>query len=666
MPGGQPGDHEVAQPGAVGRVELRGAGELAVRLGQGRRRHAEPPVGDLDGVAARHGPAGDVHPGAGRGEDGGVLDQLGEQVDHVADRAAEHPGRLHLAHVDPVVGLDLGDRAAHYVDRGDRVAPAPPGGRAGQDDQVLSVPPEPGGEVVDLEQPGQLVRVLGPPLQPVQQRQLPVHQALAAPGDVEEHLVEAAAQGDLVDGGLDGGPAHLVEGPAHLADLVAAVVQLGRLAGDVDLLAATQPGHHVRQPVLGHLQRGGADPGEPPVQRPADPQRHQYADHDGEQAEHPGGGEPEQDADRHRHGPLGEGVGATQLEVPQALRDRGVAGLPGPYVEPGRQVAGADQGVLEGAQPDEPLPLGEPLVPGAFGGRQVGHRVLGQEALVLDGADQLLVLALGVPAGGDRAGQQRVGLAEQLPGPAQRGERQRLPVELDVGQRGHAGERLEGGADHPAVEPDGAGPVHLPAVDEAPAGGQRVERGDQLVEPGVELVVGGVAQLLPADPAPQLGDGPVGAGALLGQRRQGGVAGELDDREPAFPLQLGDHALAGPAQVIEEGARGEQVEGRPEGQRGGEDPECQQPGHRTDDQRGQLGADRPVSGVHQTSPGGRCRRGGAGTGRAATPGPGPGALGRIRNPERMHYRPSRPSLRSGMFAVDTVGRERPAGWDRRT
>ena len=66
------------------------------------RRHAQPPVLDLDGVPVRHRPARRRRPGCAGGEnDGGVLDQLGEQVDHVADGPAQHAGRLHHADVRP-------------------------------------------------------------------------------------------------------------------------------------------------------------------------------------------------------------------------------------------------------------------------------------------------------------------------------------------------------------------------------------------------------------------------------------------------------------------------------------------------------------------------------------------------------------------------------------
>ena len=153
----------------------------------------------------------------------------------------------------------------------------------------------------------------------------------------------------------------------------------------------------------------------------------------------PGGGQPDQDADRHRHRTVGESVGLGQFEVPQLLLHRVVAGLPGRRVD--RRPAGPvghDQRVLHAAQPGERLALGQSLVrdPAALG--QVGHGALGEPPLVADGLHELGVLPLGEPSGGQRAGQQRVGLAEQFPGAAQRGERQRLPVEVRVGQGRHA------------------------------------------------------------------------------------------------------------------------------------------------------------------------------------------------------------------------------------
>lgn len=329
-----------------------------------------------------------------------------------------------------------------------------------------------GGQVVDLEQLGQFVRVLATSLHPVQQVQLTVHQALAPSGDVEEDLVEPATQGDLVHRGLDGGALHLGEGAPDLADLVVAVLQRRRLPGDVDLLATAQPGHHVGQPVLGQLQRGGADAAEPPDQGPADPQRHQHRDDHGDESEHAGGGQPHQDADRHRHRTVGEGVGLGQLEVPQLLLHRVLAGLPGRRVDRGAAgPVGYDQRVLHRAQPGERLTLGQPLVRGPAALGQVGQGALGEPPLVADGLYELGVFPLGEPPCGQRAGQQRVALAEQFPGASQRGERQCLPVDVRVGQGRHAGERLEGRGDHAAVQADRAGPVHFAVVDELPPAG---------------------------------------------------------------------------------------------------------------------------------------------------------------------------------------------------
>ena len=50
---------------------------------------------------------------------------------------------------------------------------------------------------------------------------MPLHQALAAPGQVHEHLVDVAAHRGLLAGQLDRFGVHRVEGAGDLADLVA-------------------------------------------------------------------------------------------------------------------------------------------------------------------------------------------------------------------------------------------------------------------------------------------------------------------------------------------------------------------------------------------------------------------------------------------------------------
>nr|BFE76083.1 hypothetical protein GCM10020092_093840 [Actinoplanes digitatis] len=127
MPVGQLGDHEEAEPGAVRRVKVGRLEQLAVGLGERLGRHAQAAVLDLQRVAVRQDLAHDLDPGPRRGERGRVLQQLGDQVDDVADGPAEHRGGLDRDDVDPLVVLDLADRAADDVDHRHRVAPAATG-----------------------------------------------------------------------------------------------------------------------------------------------------------------------------------------------------------------------------------------------------------------------------------------------------------------------------------------------------------------------------------------------------------------------------------------------------------------------------------------------------------------------------------------------------------
>ena len=204
---------------------------------------------------------------SGRREQRRVLEQLGEQVDDVADGPAGERDLGQADDDDPGVLLDLGRRRAQHVDDRHRVAPAAAGRGAGEDDQVLGVPAHAGGEVVDPEQLLQLVRVVGAPLHPVEQGQLPVQQRLAAPGDVEEDLVEAVAEVGLVHGGRDRGALHPGERVAELADLVVAVSQRWCLRVDVDRLAVAQPFDDRREPVERQRQRVLPQRRDPPDRR---------------------------------------------------------------------------------------------------------------------------------------------------------------------------------------------------------------------------------------------------------------------------------------------------------------------------------------------------------------------------------------------------------------
>ena len=162
---------------------------------------------------------------------------------------------------------------------------------------------------------------VGAPLHPVEQGQLAVQQRLAAPGDVEEDLVEAAPQRRLVDRGLHGGALHLAERLPDLADLVVAVLQRRRLAADVDLLAAAQPGR--RRPAAARRRAPAAA-----ARRPAEPAdaatrptriESTTATMTAMSPSDAGQRQPHEDADRDRDAAVHELVGGAELEVAQAL-----------------------------------------------------------------------------------------------------------------------------------------------------------------------------------------------------------------------------------------------------------------------------------------------------------------------------------------------------------
>ena len=108
----------------------------------------------------------------------------------------------------------------HDLGEVDRPAPAPGRLRPGQDDQVLGVAPHPGGQVVQLAQPGPDLGLGAAALQLVDHLELALDQALAAPGQVEEHVADAVAQGRLAAGHPDRDPVHRVERLGQVADLV--------------------------------------------------------------------------------------------------------------------------------------------------------------------------------------------------------------------------------------------------------------------------------------------------------------------------------------------------------------------------------------------------------------------------------------------------------------
>ena len=120
------------------------------------------------------------------------------------------------------VVLDLGLRGAQHVDQRRRLALHAGRVGAGEDEQVFVVAAHSGGQVVELEQLGQAVRVLFAALQPVQVTDQPVDQDLRTAGEVDEHRGDGGPQHGLLGRGADRLEVDGVERLGHLAELVLA------------------------------------------------------------------------------------------------------------------------------------------------------------------------------------------------------------------------------------------------------------------------------------------------------------------------------------------------------------------------------------------------------------------------------------------------------------
>jgi hypothetical protein len=133
--------------------------------------------------------------------------------------------------------------------------------------------------VVQLEQVGQLVRVLLAGLQLVDQLELALDQALRPAGQVDEHVVDVAAQTGLLGRQLDGPLVQLVEGLGDVADLVPGVDPDGfDFVRCRRCVRSLQPGDRLRQPDLGDVTGAGLQPPQRADHRPGDEQRGQERD----------------------------------------------------------------------------------------------------------------------------------------------------------------------------------------------------------------------------------------------------------------------------------------------------------------------------------------------------------------------------------------------------
>src|SRR6201999_4556343 len=112
---------------------------------------ADAPVLDREQGAVAQPPGLDDDRRVGRGEGGRVVEQLGDQVDHVVDGVRRHLDvPVDDAELDAGVVLDLGLGGPEHVDQGGRLALHAARVGAGQNQEVLVVTTHPGGQVVEL------------------------------------------------------------------------------------------------------------------------------------------------------------------------------------------------------------------------------------------------------------------------------------------------------------------------------------------------------------------------------------------------------------------------------------------------------------------------------------------------------------------------------------
>ena len=250
--------------------------------------HADTGVDDLDeqgavAVLRRLHP----HAGVGRGERGGVLEQLGDEVHDVARRPAQQLGRGRRREVDALVLLHLGGGGAQHVDQRHRAAAPPREVGAREHQQVLRVAAHARREVVELEEVGERLRVLLGVLQLLDEAQLALDQRLGAARQVHEDRVERRAQTRLLGGEADRLLVHLVERAGDLADLLA---RRDRRRDDrgVRRLALAQAADGLGQAPLGDVERAAAQQAQRTQQRAGDEEDHRGAGHQREQQDHRG------------------------------------------------------------------------------------------------------------------------------------------------------------------------------------------------------------------------------------------------------------------------------------------------------------------------------------------------------------------------------------------
>lgn len=255
VPLGELGHHEQSDTAVreqAGHVDLIGVRQQRVHAVLFADGHAESAVLDLDGESGGHEVGAQQYLGVGRGEHRGVLDEFGQQMDDVGDGVPAQGAVDRRHEFDPRVLLDLGDGGAQYLRHRNGVAPLPTRNSTAEDGEVLGVAADPGGEVVDVEEAFEEIRVLNLVLELVEDGDLPVHQRLKPPREVDEDLqllFAAGLTGEL--GGLDDGGDGPVVGTGEVGgEQVEVIGVVGRTAARAAPrrdLSAAQPSTRARR-----------------------------------------------------------------------------------------------------------------------------------------------------------------------------------------------------------------------------------------------------------------------------------------------------------------------------------------------------------------------------------------------------------------------------------
>ncbi|MBD2898622.1 hypothetical protein amrb99_75940 [Actinomadura sp. RB99] len=453
-----------------------------------------------------------------------------------------------------------------------------------------------------MVEPEQLLQLLdldvAAALHGVQHGQLPVHERLGAAGQAEQDVADAAAQFRLLDGGADRGLLDGVERASHLPDLVAAELQRRRLHRHVHLLAVPEALDDAGQPLLGQLPRGDAQPFELPDEGARRGDRHDDGRDDREKPETTGEEQSDDHSDRDRLGLVDDPVTALQHHLLQC----GLDGL-----RRGPPVLGADaqrrpgtallDPVLDGAHPLVGGAVQHVLVVGALGRSELRRGLLMQEPLRADERHELGVLAGQQPARGERAGEQRVLPREDLLGACQGVER---PAVLRDGLVIDAPGRVvdaERGVDEVVEGLDGRLAIDPVRIDGGPGAVEAGDVGEGLLDAFLEVVARRAGDVSTGGEPAELGRLLPDERALLRQRLTLGDSGggDVDDREPALLLQVGDQVHHRSGHLLVDRADREKTEALPHGHPRGERPQGDQRGEHGRD----LGPQTRVADAHQ-------------------------------------------------------------------